>query len=108
MLPRAPSKSRSSRHALTRLPSGRARSPTKPTRRSESESRCDGGVRNDDLPSFLKVAAADPKLLNARRPEGSTPFMYAVLYSNMATLERLLKQGAGRPQQAQMTRMPPR
>src|SRR5262249_39795751 len=27
-------------------------------------------------------------------PEGSTPFMYAVLYTDAATLERLLKQGA--------------
>ena len=51
-------------------------------------------LRDDDLPSFLKAADADPKLLNARGPEGSTPFMYAVLYSNAATLARLLKQGA--------------
>ncbi len=34
-----------------------------------------------DLAGFLKSAAADPKLLNARGPEGSTPFMYAVLYT---------------------------
>jgi len=51
-------------------------------------------LRDDDLPSFLKAADADPTLLNARGPEGSTPFMYAVLYSNAATLARLLKQGA--------------
>ena len=47
-----------------------------------------------DLPTFLKFAADDPKLLNARGPEGSTPFMYAVLYTGASTLERLLKLGA--------------
>ena len=47
-----------------------------------------------DLACFLKSAAAHPKLLNARGPEGSTPFMYAVLYTGPATLERLLKMGA--------------
>jgi ankyrin repeat protein len=47
-----------------------------------------------NLEGFLKSAAADPKLLNARGPEGSTPFMYAVLYTGASTLERLLQQGA--------------
>jgi ankyrin repeat protein len=47
-----------------------------------------------DLPQFMKSVAEDPKLLNARGPEGSTPFMYAVLYTGVPTLERLLKQGA--------------
>ena len=47
-----------------------------------------------DLAGFIKSAAQDPKLLNARGPEGSTPFMYAVLYTGAPTLERLLKQGA--------------
>ena len=47
-----------------------------------------------DLQAFMKSAAEDPKLLNARGPEGSTPFMYAVLYTGAPTLERLLKQGA--------------
>lgn len=51
-------------------------------------------LRNDDLPSFMKAAEANPGLLNARGPEGSTPFMYAVLYSDTATLARLLKLGA--------------
>src|SRR5215471_16087254 len=51
-------------------------------------------LRTGDKQSFSKTAAEDPKLLNARGPEGSTPFMYAVLYSDAATLERLLKQGA--------------
>jgi ankyrin repeat protein len=51
-------------------------------------------LRNDDLRSFIKAAEANPQLLNARGPEGSTPFMYAVLYSDTATLARLLKLGA--------------
>jgi ankyrin repeat protein len=51
-------------------------------------------LRSGDLEGFLKAVAEDPKLLNARGPEGSTPFMYAVLYANAATLDRLMKQGA--------------
>ncbi len=47
-----------------------------------------------DVPGFMKSVAQDPKLLNARGPEGSTPFMYAVLYTGASTLELLLKQGA--------------
>jgi ankyrin repeat protein len=47
-----------------------------------------------DVAQFMKSVAEDPKLLNARGPEGSTPFMYAVLYTGVPTLERLLKQGA--------------
>ena len=51
-------------------------------------------LRRGDRSSFMKFVAEDPKLLNARGPEGSTPFMYAVLYSDVATLEQLLKKGA--------------
>ena len=51
-------------------------------------------LRAADLPSFLKAATANPALLNARGPEGSTPFMYAVLYTSVPTLTRLLKMGA--------------
>jgi ankyrin repeat protein len=51
-------------------------------------------LRTNNLPVFLKSAAADPALLNARGPEGSTPFMYAVLYADAPALERLLKMGA--------------
>ena len=47
-----------------------------------------------DLPAFLKFVTGNPKLLNAPGPEGSTPFMYAVLYCDAVTLRRLLKQGA--------------
>src|SRR5207245_1797764 len=51
-------------------------------------------LRDDDLPSFLKAAVADPALLNARGPGGSTPFMYAVMYSDAPTIAKLLKMGA--------------
>src|SRR5580658_5819757 len=47
-------------------------------------------LHNADLSGFMKSVAEDPKLLNARGPEGSTPFMYAVLYTGPATIERLL------------------
>ena len=51
-------------------------------------------LRRGDLQQFMKSVAEDPKLLNTRGPEGSTPFMYAVLYTDAPTLEQLLKQGA--------------
>jgi ankyrin repeat protein len=51
-------------------------------------------LHNGNLTAFLKAAVAKPALLNARGPEGSTPFMYAVLYSNATTLAQLLKMGA--------------
>jgi ankyrin repeat protein len=51
-------------------------------------------LHEGDMAGFMKSVAEDPKLLNARGPEGSTPFMYAVLYTGAPTLERLLKQGA--------------
>jgi ankyrin repeat protein len=51
-------------------------------------------LRAGDLPGFMKSVAEDAKLLNARGPEGSTPFMYAVLYARVKTLEQLLKKGA--------------
>src|SRR4030095_4556168 len=50
-------------------------------------------LRTGDRRGFTESVAMDPKLLNARGPEGSTPFMYAVLYADSAMLERLLKQG---------------
>ncbi|MCU1314220.1 MAG: Planctomycete cytochrome, partial [Acidobacteriaceae bacterium] len=51
-------------------------------------------LHNGDVIAFEKAMSARPALLNARGPEGSTPFMYAVLYTNPATLARLLKMGA--------------
>ena len=51
-------------------------------------------LRAGDLKGFLSAASAEPRLLNARGPEGSTPFLYAVLYSSPSTLEKLLELGA--------------
>lgn len=47
-----------------------------------------------NVAGFLKAMEEKPALLNARGPEGSTPFMYAVLYMNAPTLKRLVKMGA--------------
>ncbi len=52
------------------------------------------GLRSGDFAALDKEIAADPNLLNARGPEGSTPFMYAVVYGTAATIERLLQKGA--------------
>lgn len=51
-------------------------------------------LQKGDVPSFLRAAQTEPRLLNARGPEGSTPFMYAVLYTEPSTLARLLRLGA--------------
>ncbi|MEP6716672.1 MAG: ankyrin repeat domain-containing protein [Terriglobia bacterium] len=51
-------------------------------------------LRRGDKPAFQKFVGEDAKLLNARGPDGATPFMYAVLYSPAATLAELLKKGA--------------
>jgi ankyrin repeat protein len=48
---------------------------------------------NNDVAAFMKAATADPSLLNARGPEGATPFMYAVLDARAATLAKLLAMG---------------
>ena len=51
-------------------------------------------LQQGDLTGFMKAMTKEPSLLNARGPEGSTPFMYAVLYVQPLTLTRLLKMGA--------------
>jgi len=51
-------------------------------------------LRTGDVRSFLKAVTAERKLLNARGPGGATPFMYAVLYTDAAIIEKLLKLGA--------------
>jgi ankyrin repeat protein len=51
-------------------------------------------LRNGDMTGFQKDVAATPSILNARGPEGSTPFTYAVLYTSAATVEGLLAKGA--------------
>jgi Planctomycete cytochrome C. len=47
-------------------------------------------LRNHNVKGFM-IAAADPKALNARGPDGATPFMYAVLYTDTATIATLLR-----------------
>ena len=51
-------------------------------------------LRTGDRQTFLQAVSEDAKLLNARGPEGSTPFMYAVLYGDAPLLEELLRKGA--------------
>lgn len=51
-------------------------------------------LRSGDTKGFIAAMEAHPKLLNARGPEGSTPFMYAALYGDAPMLEDLLKKGA--------------
>ena len=50
-------------------------------------------LRSNDMVSFMKAVKAEPNLLNARGPQGSTPFMFAVLYADVSTLAKLLKLG---------------
>jgi ankyrin repeat protein len=52
------------------------------------------GLRGGDFAALDKEAAADPTFLNARGPEGSTPFMYAVVYRTADKIELLLQKGA--------------
>jgi ankyrin repeat protein len=51
-------------------------------------------LRSGDMVSFMAQARRESGLLNARGPEGSTPFMYAALYCDTATLRSLLQLGA--------------
>src|SRR5579871_3400632 len=51
------------------------------------------GLRSGDFAALDKEVAADSKILNARGPEGSTPFMYAVVYGTADKIERLLQKG---------------
>ncbi len=51
-------------------------------------------LRTADMAAFNKLVAEDTKLLNARGPDGSTPFMYAALYTSAPVLEQLLKKGS--------------
>jgi ankyrin repeat protein len=51
-------------------------------------------LRAGNVRGFENAMAADRNLVNARGPEGSTPFMYAALYGGAPLLNRLLKLGA--------------
>ena len=50
-------------------------------------------LRSGDLAEFRKMADADAKSLNARGPEGATPFMYSVLYADASTVKAVLAKG---------------
>ena len=51
-------------------------------------------LRAGDGATFDQLVAADPKSLNLRGPNGSTPFMFAVLYADAAKLRQWLEKGA--------------
>lgn len=51
------------------------------------------GLRSGDSKAFLKTMTANPQLINARGPNGSTPLMFAALYQDATMLEGLLKMG---------------
>jgi ankyrin repeat protein len=51
-------------------------------------------LRTGDHAAFDAFIARDKALVNARGPEGSTPFMYATVYADAPTLERLIALGA--------------
>lgn len=50
-------------------------------------------LRTADNATFRKFVADDPKALNLRGPNGSTPFMFAVMYSDAAMVRELLEKG---------------
>src|SRR5277367_3091568 len=47
-------------------------------------------LRTDDRAAFHKLLADHPKSVNQRGPNGSTPFMFATLYADVATVRELL------------------
>src|SRR5579872_2188138 len=51
-------------------------------------------LRDGDAAGFRKALREDPKAANRRGEFGSTPLMYAVLYSDAATVKLLLDGGA--------------
>ena len=53
-----------------------------------------GLIRRNDLGAFRTRIARTPSLANARGPGGATPFMYAVLYADLASVRDLLERGA--------------
>jgi ankyrin repeat protein/mono/diheme cytochrome c family protein len=51
-------------------------------------------LQRGDRAGFLAAVEKEPALLDARGPEGSTPFMFAALYGDVPYLARLLDLGA--------------
>jgi ankyrin repeat protein len=64
------------------------RAPLNPQAVSAVES-----LRGGNTDAFLKALTANPRLINARGPDGATPLMFAALYGDAPTLEQLLKMG---------------
>jgi ankyrin repeat protein/mono/diheme cytochrome c family protein len=51
-------------------------------------------LRTGDRRTFDRLLTSDRGLLNARGPEGSSPFMYAAVYGDGSMLTRLIESGA--------------
>jgi ankyrin repeat protein len=51
-------------------------------------------LRNGNRQEFDQLVFDDPKAIDARGPGGATPLMYAALYGDPASLQRLLENGA--------------
>jgi ankyrin repeat protein len=51
-------------------------------------------IRSGDRQTFQKMLQRHPKAANRRGPGGSTPLMYAALYGDSDSVQRLLKSGA--------------
>ena len=51
-------------------------------------------LRKGDRQGFDKLLVEGPKVADRRGPAGSTPLMYAALYGDAASVQRLLKSGA--------------
>jgi len=51
-------------------------------------------LKTSDVAAFEKLVSEDPKALNARGPEGTTPFMASILYADATTVGQLIAKGA--------------
>ncbi|HEY4839735.1 MAG TPA: ankyrin repeat domain-containing protein [Candidatus Acidoferrales bacterium] len=51
-------------------------------------------LRRGDRPAFQKLIRDNPGNINKKGPAGSTPLMYAALYSDVDSVRQLLKMGA--------------
>jgi ankyrin repeat protein len=51
-------------------------------------------LRAGQSQAVAKMVAAEPSMVNVKGPSGSTPLMFAALYSDVATMQLLLDKGA--------------